>query len=301
MDQSQEHYPQEHLSDKPDFFTDEKWAKHLEENSDLRALRVLNALKCELSMRPDNEHIGSGLGGNAGELFFLLTNDVRPIISYTDPKNVGWFQNEDRETKKSYIELRLAPKKQGEKRNMKTVRQSLTEFCNRSHTRQMDFDTFLSLVPALEPLTLDMHLLKQAFKMAASLRADLQHTIKLQESVLELSKKEEKDLEIAFCQSIGVKHEEMERHNQLDRMMRKHPVFGPKVSNKEERFSQISKLLLSETYISTIKAISTYPSYISILTMRTQFGIDLIVSLDLDVHMDTAFSKEVEADEDEEE
>lgn len=47
---------------------------------------ALEILKLDLSTRKDNTHVGSGLGGNPGELLFLMTHKFNAVHSDTETK-----------------------------------------------------------------------------------------------------------------------------------------------------------------------------------------------------------------------
>ena len=51
-------------------------------------VNLLFDLKCDLATRSTNKHIGSGLGGNISEFYFLLSKNS-DIVYQSD----SWFQN----------------------------------------------------------------------------------------------------------------------------------------------------------------------------------------------------------------
>ena len=126
----------------------------LEDTSVAQATKTLNSLKSELSIKQDNLHCGSGLGGNITEYMFLLMHVVHPIVSHTDPTNIGWFKSGDN------VNLRLSPDFTNTKENMATLRQSLTAFIAKEFPTSQKFESFdLQTVTALAPSTQDMKML----------------------------------------------------------------------------------------------------------------------------------------------
>jgi hypothetical protein len=260
--------------------SNQQWAQRLEDKSS-GASDFLDFIKADLAIRPDNPHFGSGLGGNASEFLFLLSHDIKPVISYTNPKKIGWVKNYDG------IEMRIAPKNKDQKRDVKVERNKLSSFIKQEFpdTPEISFEKLVGSIPTLEPVTTDIKLLKQALQLSDKLVADLQHTLKLQKAIKTLSDKEEKDLRQAFGQEFG---------EVSTKMIRKHPIYGPKLLNKENRFADMERLLLSETDLLNLKTIDSYPFYISTFCLRMILGIDLIVSLNLDEHLTSGSAVELQ-------
>lgn len=253
-------------------------------------------LKTELAIKNNNEYVGSGLGGNISELFFLFTHKV----------NIG--KSPDYKIHFNIVKdniVCLVPHKP----NLKDARKELTNFINNHLDKVNVIEQQLlniSFLKDLEGSTLDIKLLIHAIEVADILVNYLDSKIELKKHIDNLFSKEHAALESSFLKEInlpisyledlrkdshktydinaysGVTTASEETDNPISDMFYSHPIWGVKDKAVSKRHSEMNERLLSQEDLDKLNFIGTLPSYITLFVVRTKLGMERIVTLSLD-------------------
>lgn len=251
------------------------------------AKKVYERLLLELSVREDNEHVGTGLGGNPSELFFLLSHNVK--IAATAPLNDKIHFGQAGATE-ILVEI-------PEKPNMKLMRNELTKFIA-SHPDKQDVTREQLLNPSFlkdqTNKTLNIQLLIKALEQTKILVDWLDLKIELQDQVHATFRKEYTDIETSFLKEMNLPETyfddtEEDDDDPIDRMMRAHPVWGLKYKEAQTRQTEINDRLLSKDDLNKIEFVGTFPSFIALFAIRSLVGIERMVHLNLDERTECKF------------
>lgn len=255
--------------------------KRLEE-----AKKRFEGLKLELSVRENNEHVGTGMGGNPSELLFLLSHKVkvevaggvRSYFSDTGPGQISFF----------FAEIS----------KMKEIRQELTTFIN-SHPDKISITPAqlanISFLRDQKNQTLEIQLLIRALEEAYSLVSYLDPKAELKKQISETFDREYKGIEALFLKEMNLPlsyfkdMEDLEdKSEQYDDPMRsildKHPVWGVRLSVISKRHTEMENQLLSKEDTDRLEIIGSMPSYIAVVAMRSVVQIERLVNFNLDEH-----------------
>jgi hypothetical protein len=256
---------------------DEFNEKSVERHNEKVRNSVLEKLKLDLSVRSDNEHIGSGLGGNHSEFFFLISHNVKIVASDDDDSHFV-ASNKD-------IILQLG------KPNIKQIRKELTDFIG-THPDKNNFSQSQLNDPAVlkdyAHLTLDTKLLLDATEKTLELASWLEPKVSLDKEINRLFAKEHKHIEHSFLKEMNLKLNYFEDDNKdytndpVQKMFDAHPVWSVKDKDINKRAAAINNSLLSQSDLENLKLIGTFPSYIVLFIIRSIIGIETLVQLNLD-------------------
>lgn len=256
--------------------------------------KFFRTLKTELAIRQNNEHVGSGLGGNTTELFFLLTHKVNIGQSLDDKFHVTTLDNGE--------VLCSVPSKP----SSLEARKKLTSFIN-SHPGKVDVTqdqlSNISFLKDLGSKSLDIKLLITALEEATILANWLDAKIEVKNNIDKLFDKEHRALEVCFLKEMNLPESyfkdlakiiETQRGNSsfveeddpMKFMFNAHPVWGVKDKACKKRHEEMEFRLLSQEDLDRLNFIGTFPSYIGLFVFRSQIGIERLITLNLDERTD---------------
>lgn len=254
-------------------------ANYYQEGKNADARVVLSRLKLELGCRETNDHIGSGLGGNPTELFFLMTHPVKCVgIDEGDPRfeRVGLNEVLFYSTKKP---------------PMKMVRTSLSNLLKESFPSHVKVTQNQLLNPSFladhVEGNLEIKLLRKALIHTAELVKWLDLKIDMQKKLGDLSDTERADQAVLFLREMELpetyfQDTKDEKGNPIKRMLDRHPVYGARRKAISERYGAMIKQLISPEDNQKLEMMGAYPPHIGLFAFRTQVSIERIVCLNLD-------------------
>jgi hypothetical protein len=267
----------------PKNMTREEWEAELSQHTRIEeAEKALSRLKLELGVRHDNEHVGSGLGGNSSELFFLLTHRVKFEASADDLVHFVNGKNN------SEIVLQ-AP----DKAAIKQIRKAFTEFYN-SHPDKKEVTQQQLMNPSylrdLNSTSVDVRILIHALEETLILQSWLDAKAAFRTQIRDFFAGETKELRIKFLKELNLPADyystlSKEKHYQedpLSDMFRDHPVWGVRNAAVNKRLSEVEERLISNEDNERLKLVGACPDYIALFVMRTVISIERMVSLNLD-------------------
>lgn len=251
------------------------------------AHKWLNKLKLELGVRSDNEHVGSGLGGNASELFFLMSKRVKPIVS---PDDKAHFRD-------THTQIIFEVP---EKPVMKQVRQELTSFIS-SHPDKNNYTfqqiTNTSFLRDQMVDTVDIKFLIKALEIAQELVPWLDSKIEVATALRKMFNTEQTALDHAFLREMGLPEDSLDKEEDdsdldyspegfIHTAIKNHPIWGKKKEAVNKRYDDAEKTLLSQEDLDKMNTVGCCPQYIALLVFRTQLQIDRIVALNIDERLE---------------
>jgi len=240
---------------------------------------ILEQLKIELALRDDNQHVGSGLGGNAAQFFFLLSHKV--VAHLVDEPGAS-FQ-------RSHGQIDFYVSSQA---SMKQIRETFKVFFD-SHPDKNDYTqaqvSNTSFLRDQMVNTIDVNLLIQALEVGHEVVSWLDPKCTLVSQVHALFGKETAAFEKAFLKEMSLPVNYFDKDS-IDReyddpvmeMFKAHPIWGAKYKASSARADQIIKDLVSQEDLDKLRFIGTCPSYISLFAFRNTLQIDRLVTLNLD-------------------
>jgi hypothetical protein len=262
---------------------------------------IIDRLMLELSVRSDNGHIGSGLGGNPSEFFFLVNRSVS--IHHAGEKIL--FKE------KNGALLILCPKDI----KMRLLREEISKFYNQhSDKRDITFAQLadISFLKDIANSTIGVKLLIQALELSSQLKNILTDKEKILTVITEYFENESTKLKEEFSKIIKYNeppfpeynHEEMSftedgyleeiyfrdshavERQMFERVMSNHPTFGGRLRSLSFRKTSIMQALHSPEDRVLIETICNMPDHIATFAMRQALGIEFIVKFDLDEMFD---------------
>lgn len=268
---------------------------YLQQQKDIDARATLLALKLELATRETNEHVGSGLGGNPTDFWWMLNHTIKAVG--IDPGAMPSFSRVGSQEIVFY-----APKKP----SMKHVRQALTKFLDENYpTRQVVTQEQLanpSFVKDWAHDKLEVKLFIQCLELTQELVGWIDLKIQMQRSLHALQDKEEKDIAKRFLRERGLPETYFEtlpketKGDPITRMLRRHPVWAPKQKAIASRYSKMTSGLISPEDAEKLEMVGAYPQYMALFAFRSLVQIERIVELNLDEHPACKFLSEINKD-----
>lgn len=260
------------------------------------AKKVLHKLKLDLATRQDNSHVGSKIGGNVSELFFLMTHRVKFEASKDDLVHFVAGEN-DEVILESPVE-----------HNISQARKALTEFYN-SHPDKKELTqeqvTNPSFLRDLNSPSIEIKILIRVLEEALALQSWLDSKIAFRTQIREFFGKETKALQVHFLREMKLddnyfatlpKEKETYQEDPMGRMFRKHPVWGVRNDAVNKRIQEIEDRLLSQEDNDKLKFIGSCPPHITLFVFRSIIQIDRIVTLNLDENESCSFLTDINKD-----
>ena len=249
-------------------------------------------LKSELALRDNNEHVGSGAGGNASQLFFLMSNRV-------DIKTGAKFHfdidNKDR------ISV-FSPK---EKVSSAEMRKVFDEFYqaipNKVEVTQEQLSSLSFLSDITNP-TSDIKLLIKAISLATNVRNWLDSKQSLNSKINVSFNEETRSVHNQLLLELGLPLNYFDKqegnlsaakldYDPLSKMLIEHPVYAPKLRAIKARHKVMSDALLSQDELDGLITVGTMPVYITLFVMRSIITVEQIIRFDLDERVGSIFAR----------
>lgn len=235
----------------------------------------LEKLYLDLSVRENNDHVGTGLGGSSSEFFFLLTHSVKVVPTTDDLSSFEKIGSDE-----IVLHLALNP-------NLKQVRQELTNYFNGCPDKLTLEKGQLVDVAFLERhqnkgenIRLLISLIKECnvFVQLIDLKAE-----KLK-SAYSIYEQETKTIEVHFLKEMKLPRDIFDNvsNDQFYEMMKKHPVWGVQMATALELLQQTTADTIDPEDLNRLKSIASYPSFLATFAIRSIIGIERIVALNLD-------------------
>jgi hypothetical protein len=265
-------------------------------------------LKTELAVRHDNEHVGTGMGGNPSQLYYFMTHDV--MTKHSPDENVHVSQEGNTAVfalpaKAKQVEIRKAFNKFWETCSDKN---SITQ-------EQLQNPSFLR---DQNTSAIEVHLLIQGLETAYELISWLDREAEFDSQVSSFFAKEREATEEGFLKDmklpldyfkkIEAAREQARKENRsyhvkdpMRRVLSKHPVWGKRSDAISKRRSQITDLLLSQEDTDKLNTIGALPSHLVMFVIRSVVHIERLVKHNLDEKISflNDINKEVENSEEE--
>lgn len=264
-------------------------------NSSRRENSTKNFLKlrCELAIRENNQHPGSGLGGSSSEFWFMINHHFEVMAD-----NVVSFKEG---TSPDEVIAYIPP---DEEPNMEGIRNAFSSFVS-THPDKINLSkediVNISLLKDLKIKHPNAILFIKALEVGQELASWIDTKIELDREISKLFHKEDKYLQSQFLESMNLpphyftemwKREKSlikENYNNLNtsddpnwQMFIKHHIWGVKRKAMQERQKSMQKVLLSQEDKDKMNFLSSCPPFITLQVVRSCVGIRRIVALNLD-------------------
>ena len=246
--------------------------------------KVLEKLLLELSIRSDNEHVGSGMGGNASEWWFLVNHEIKIKFS---PTVTSTFSGS---SKPNEIVFSVAKKP-----DMKDIRRALTFFF-KSHPDKLDTTeeqlVNLSFLKDQPIRSVNAKIYLHAVKTGLELVKWLDIKIALDGEISKVTSQEREVFQASFLKEMELPEtyfEDCDEDDPFEAMYRKHPVWGVKDAASSKRYKLMFDQLLSQEDLDKMTFIGSCPSFITMPTFRRLVQIERLVRLNLDERKECDF------------
>ena len=256
----------------------EKYIEVMEQHKKLqKAQEFLNKLLLELSVRADNEHVGTGMGGNHAQWWFLVNHSVK--MGVTAGIDVSFYRVGSDEI---LIYVPEDPK-------MKQARLALNDFYD-AHPDKFDLTleqlTNQSFIKDAKIRTRDAKIYLKAIETGQELVTWLDPKIELNDHINKVFAKEYEFFEKNFLQEMKLPlnyfEDHEERNDPVREMFEEHPVWGAKNKVTEARQKLMADQLLSREDLDKLIFIGSCPQHITLFALRVCLGIERIVRLNID-------------------
>ena len=257
------------------------------------ASKVIEKLKLELSLRSNNDHVGTGFGGNPSQFLFIISQkidvqkspDGQPHFLEGPP---GWivFQLERPVT-------------------MVAVRKAFDSFFA-SHPERNDFTMEQVSNPSflrdhVKSPSINVQLLIKALEIGRELASLLDQKGEVLSVISKSFDKEIKALQVCCLKDLGFPLDSIKDDEEKDQkdivssklraVCRKHPVWGARIKEVQKREEKIAELMLSQEDLDKLNTMGSFPNYIAMFSVRTSIQIDRLVRFNLDER--TTFLNEI--------
>jgi|SRR6185436_11949350 len=262
-------------------------------------------LKIDLSLRKDNLYVGSGLGGDPSQFFFLLTKKIK--TKWSNDSNIHVYLDE-KNSDELIFEL---PKSSDESINtdLLSPRKALNSFWDNYTTKiEVTFKQLIdsSFLKNQNSDSIDLYFLIKAVEIAKDIVFCLNHAEKFMSDISNFFVVEYKDIEKQYLIEVGLPLNYFEKFDALELQenkigysyepnyvrsaLQKHPIWGTKLKNIGKRESSILDQLLSEQVMQKFDLIGSFPPYVVGYVIRYVISLERIVKFDLDKKI-TLFSE----------
>lgn len=242
--------------------------------------KLIEDLKIDLSVKENNKENTSKLGGNASELFFLLTSN----ITFSETENGSDLSIDYDKSTNSLLFKYNAKKFYDQKSNaILTYRNQLSELFVNSGVNNYSFQQFSDLnflKKFLEKIpNYDLAALYQCSLYCVELKESCLSKKSIKDSLLELYRKEREVLfekyKNSYCFGVPV--------NAL-RAYISSTFTGYNASLKliNDRYDLMDKAIFAKEHYDLMENINSYPRWIKILALRLHLGLSNIVDFNLD-------------------
>ena len=247
-------------------------------------------LKIELATRQDNEHVGTGMGGNPAQLYYFMTHEVRTEHS----PNKMTFVTQEGNTAIFHL---------AQDAKMKEIREAFDKFwqtCPDKNNITQEQLMNPSFVRDLNSDSTEVHLLLLGLETANDLVTWLDRESEFDKQVSQFFIKEYEATEEGFLtemklpldhfKKIEAKKEQLRKEgkpyhhikNPMRRVLNKHPVWGKRWEGISKRQGLITENLFSQEDLDKLNKIGSLPAHIAMFVTRSVIHIDRLVKHNLD-------------------
>lgn len=246
-------------------------------------------LLLDTGVRSDNEHAGTGLGGNPSEFWFLVNHKFKVYMSDSD--NVSFRDAPEANTT-------IAEMPYDKNFPLKKIRNTFQEFFA-THKDRIEItkaqENDLAFLKTLEIKTIEAKMYLEALELTHELAHWADIKIEFQKQTSALFAKETAFLQKKFLKELNLPldyfeklddkekdYEDLNRGDPMRSIFEAHPVWGAKYKLSKERHTAIANQLLSSEDNGKLKALNGFPPYIVLQAVRSTIGIERLVALNLD-------------------
>lgn len=243
-----------------------------------KAKDVFSKLLLELGVRQNNDHVGSGMGGNPSHWWFLVNHKVKVVP--TQDAAPSWSRVGTEEIV-FYVPASAT---------IKQARLALNEFYEK-HPHRLDVtEEQIINLGFLRDQTIrhiDAKIYLQAVETALELQKWLDLKIDLDREVNKLFSQERAVFRAAFLNEMKLpptyfEDIEDDEDDPVEKMYEKHPVWGVKDAASSKRYKTMFDQLLSQEDLDRITFIGSCPPHITLGVFRRLVSIERMVALNLD-------------------
>lgn len=265
------------------------------------SIKVLNKLLLELGTRKNNEHVGSGLGGNASQFLFMISKNV--VFQKPIDDQPHFLDGSDKDEIVFQVPKRV---------DMKAVRKALDSFYS-THPDKNSFSEEQIKNPSflrdnVPNPSLEVKLLIQALDVVTELVPWLDEKREALEILGKVFSKEVRVFEKAFLKEMRLPADyfdreprstsESEKIYKMHKVCDAHPIWGAKISAVRSRSEKITELTISQEDLDKMNIIGSMTQPIALFVIRSCIGIDRMVALNLDERVSflSSINKSIEED-----
>lgn len=256
---------------------------------------VYNMLLADLAIRETNNSVGSGMGGNPTQLFFLITKGIELKHINGDVADMHFSDNK--------FVVRIPQNLLiSEKVDLLPLRNRLNLFVNTvilHDSEKVSFEqlTNLSFLTDQPIKNRNILLLIKAMGLTNSLQVRLNDKMPTYHAAGKLFSTEEKAIEISFLEEMGLPPTSLDQPDrgateqqraeldQLCNLLKSHPVWGAKLEATGTRHQNVINLLISDDDKATLKLVSGFPDWIRLCALRRSIGIEQLLNFNLDDYL----------------
>jgi hypothetical protein len=241
-----------------------------------------NLLLADLSVRSNNYHVGSWLGGNYTQLHHLLSRNVFFRVHPTLDKDLVIADDGSRLVftfKCDFLEKKL---------DLRILRRALNDYCIPLNLPEVSFDqiTDPKWWDAQNLNYKSVRLLVSYLKKFSGFWASFSPKVNLVDAFTNILWEEEKEIRAKYREEIGCPdiNEEAykgEDYPNLNGLIKSHPVYGTHLSRINKRQTKFINSLPSEKEKLFLQFSRALPAYVALLTLR-KITIDIMVKMNLD-------------------
>jgi hypothetical protein len=253
---------------------DDKWQS--------MSLKTLEKLLMQLSVRSNNHLVGSGLGGNASEWWFLVNHKITIKLSTTE---FGAFSISKTNPNEIIFWVPVKP-------DLKQIRGALASFFV-NHPNKLDTTeeqlinlSFLRDQPIRD---INAKIYLHAVKVGLELIHWLDIKMELDNEMSKVSSKEKNVFRASFLKEMDLPatyFEDCEENDPFEVMYYKHPIWGVRDAAVRKRYGLMFDQLLSQDDLDKMTFIGSCPSFITMPIFRRIICIERVVRLSLDKKCD---------------
>lgn len=242
---------------------------------------ILFKLKVELAMRRNSDYIGTKMGGNPSQLYYLMTHDARKKRSPDLDVHVSQEGNT--------VFFALPPKV-----NFIEIRKAFDKFwetCPDKNEITQDQLSNPSFLRDLNSPSIEVHLLIMGLETARDLVPWLDREAEFGKQVDQFFSTEYKAVEDGFLTEMKLPldyfvkvnaNKNQDVNDPVREVLEKHPVWGKRLSDITDRKKVITDKLLSQEDIGKLDKIGSLPTYIALFVARSVITLERMVIHNID-------------------
>ncbi len=254
--------------------------------------KILSKLMLDLGTYQDKFYLGTRMGGNPSQWWFLVNHPVSAVL--TEDVNAFWSAVGSEE-----IILHVP-----EKPKMKQIRETLNEFYSQ-HPHRLEVTEAQLINPSFLRDQPVRHMNSKNYILAIEVGLELQKwldlKIELNLQITSLFAKEKEVFEQSFLQEKKLpsnyfdklRKDQRENSCPFKEMYHAHPVWGAKLIASDKRYQMMLDQLISQDDLDKIAFINSCPIYITLAVFRRVIQIERIIRLNLDERKEFEFMETI--------